>query len=225
MKSCLILLYLFLPGLVFSKDLDRAELERWFESDDILPRAISTDDVNKGELQFLKALPARIVHHHENKLMIDAESVRSGWVKLRQCHENLDRVPQAQILYSKDRIRELQVVSSKNIDESWIENNSVQLRNIHDKARLCVIARTRALKKNEDGTYVLRNGPFMRRFLDGYYPLRVSMEIDFSQSDLKLIAMRPMAQEGFQVKENEGSISFDAWFEGKLSTEFRFRSR
>jgi len=225
MKPYLVVLLIFTPCLVIAKDLDRAELERWFESDDVLPRSISTDDVNEGELQFLQALPDRTVHHHQNKLMIDAESVQSGWVKLHQCHENLDRVPRAQILYSKERIKELQVVSSENIGESWIEDNSVQLRNIHGKARLCVVARTRALKMGEDGIYVLRNGPFMRRFLDGYYPMWVSMEIDFSQSDLKLIAMKPMAQEGFKVKKHEGSISYDAWFEGKLSTEFRFRTR
>jgi hypothetical protein len=224
MKLYLILLFVSLPYLTIAKDLDRAELERWFESDDLLPQVISTDNVNEGDLQFLHSLPVRTVHHHQNKLMIDAESVTSGWVQLSQCHDNLDKVPRAQILYSKDRIKGLKVVSSKNIDESWIENNSVQLRNIHSNARLCVVARTRALKMNEDGIYVLRNGPFMRRFLDGYYPMWVSLEIDFSRSDLQLIAVKPLEQDGFRVKSQKGSISVDAWFEGRLNTEFRFRS-
>lgn len=224
MKLYLILLFVSLPIMTIAKDLDRAELERWFESDELLPRVISTENVNEGNLQFLHSLPVQTVHHHQNKLMIDAESVSSGWVQLSQCHENLDKVPRAQILYSKDRIKELKVVSSKNIDKSWIENNSVQLRNIHSDARLCVAARTHALKMNKDGIYVLRNGPFMRRFLDGYYPMWVSLEIDFSQSDLQLIAIKPMEQDGFKVKSQQGSISVDAWFEGKLNTEFRFKS-
>jgi hypothetical protein len=64
----------------------------------------------------------------------------------------------------------------------------------------------------------------MRRFLDGYYPMRVSMKIDFADSGLRLIAMKPERQQGFEVKEQNGSLAFDAWFEGRLRTEFLFRS-
>ena len=77
--------------------------------------------------------------------------------------------------------------SSGNIEQSWVEDNTVQLRNVQENARLCVQAWTRALKSNGDGSYSLRNGPFMRRFLDGYYPMRVSMQIDYASSGLQLI--------------------------------------
>ena len=201
-----------------------AELERWLESDELLPPSVNTDNVNEGALVFLNQRPVKQVHHHQNHLIIDADSLLNGWVRLRQCHEHLDRVPRAQIMYNRERIRDLQITTSGNIEQSWVEDNTVQLRNVQENARLCVQAWTRALKANGDGSYSLRNGPFMRRFLDGYYPMRVSMQIDYAASGLRLIAMKPERQQGFDVTEQDGRLAFDAWFEGRLKTEFLFRS-
>ncbi|MDH3948368.1 MAG: hypothetical protein OEU74_05345 [Gammaproteobacteria bacterium] len=189
-----------------------------------MPPSVSTDHVNEGTLVFLTQRPAGQVHHHQNHLVIDADSLLNGWVRLRQCHDHLDRVPRAQITYNRERIRDLQIISSGNIEKSWVEDNTVQLRNVQENARLCVQAWTRALKANDDGSYSLRNGPFMRRFLDGYYPMRVSMQIDYAASGLQLIAMKPERQQGFDVTEQDGRLAFDAWFEGRLKTEFLFRS-
>ena len=214
---------LCLPLLSQGNEPSIEELERWLESDDMQPPSVSTAHVNEGELVFLTRLPGKQVHHHQNHLVINADSLRNGWVRLNQCHEHLDRVPRAQIMYNKDRIRDLQIVTSGNIEQSWVEGNSVQLRNIHDNARLCVQAWTRALKANADGSYSLRNGPFMRRFLDGYYPMRVSMQIDYAGSGLHLVSMTPPRQQGFEVTEQPDSLAFDAWFEGRLQTEFLFR--
>jgi len=213
-----------LPGVAVSDEPGLAELERWLESDELLPPTVNTDQVNEGTLVFLTRRPARQVHHHQNHLVIGADSLLNGWVRLKQCHENLDRVPRAQIMYNRERIRDLQIISSGNIEQSWVEDNTVQLRNVLEKARLCVQAWTRALKSNGDGSYSLSNGPFMRRFLDGYYPMRVSMQIDYATSGLQLIKMKPERQQGFDVTEQEGSLAFDAWFEGRLKTEFLFRS-
>jgi hypothetical protein len=87
---------------------------------------------------------------------------------------------------------------------------------------LCISAWTRALFDNEDGTYTLYNGPFMRKFLDGYYPMRVSMDVDFADTGLELLYVSPQEQEGFQISEAGSKVSFDAWFEGRLKTEFHF---
>ena len=213
-----------LPGIAPGDEPGMAELERWLESDELMPPSVSIDQVNEGKLVFLSRRPARQVHHHQNHLVIYADSLLNGWVRLKQCHEHLDRVPRAQIMYNRERIRDLQITTSGNIEQSWVEDNTVQLRNVQENARLCVQAWTRALKANGDGSYSLRNGPFMRRFLDGYYPMRVSMQIDYAASGLRLIAMKPERQQGFDVTEQEGSLTFDAWFEGRLKTEFLFRS-
>lgn len=217
-------LFWLLSGVAAGDEPGMAELERWLESDELMPPSVSIDQVNEGKLVFLSRRPARQVHHHQNHLVIDADSLLNGWVRLKQCHEHLDRVPRAQITYNRERIRDLQITASGNIEQSWVEDNTVQLRNVQDNARLCVQAWTRALKSNGDGSYSLRNGPFMRRFLDGYYPMRVSMQIDYASSGLQLITMKPERQQGFDVTEQDGSLAFDAWFEGRLRTEFLFRS-
>ncbi|NNF97370.1 MAG: hypothetical protein HKM94_10630 [Halobacteria archaeon] len=49
------------------------------------------------------------------------------------------------------------------------------------------------------------------------------MQIDYASSGLQLIAMKPERQQGFEVTEQAGSLAFDAWFEGRLKTEFLFR--
>ena len=217
-------LFCMLPGMALGDEPSMAELEHWLESDELMPPSVSTDHVNEGTLVFLTQQPARHVHHHQNHLVIDADSLLNGWVRLRQCHDHLDRVPRAPITYNQERIRDLQIITSGNIEKSWVEDNTVQLRNVQENARLCVQAWTRALKANDDGSYSLRNGPFMRRFLDGYYPMRVSMQIDYTASGPQLIAMKPERQQGFDVTEQDGRLAFDAWFEGRLKTEFLFRS-
>jgi hypothetical protein len=42
-------------------------------------------------------------------------------------------------------------------------------------ARLCLSAQTRALRNTGNGYFNLVNGPYMRKFLDGYYPMRVTL--------------------------------------------------
>ena len=85
-----------LPAMSLGQEPDMTELERWLESDDPLPPSVSTDQVNEGELVFLLQPPAKQVHHHQNHLVIDANSLHNGWVRLTQCHDNLDRVAQAE---------------------------------------------------------------------------------------------------------------------------------
>jgi hypothetical protein len=200
-----------------------AELERWLESDDPLPPSASTADVNEGELVFLAEPPRRTVHYHQNRLVISAASLRDGWVHLEQCHTNLDQIPLAQILYNKERVRNLVITRSEHIGISRVEGNTVQLEDIGPRARLCVTAWTRALRVRDDGSYLLRNGPFMRRFLDGYYPMRVSLQVDYADTGLHLVDMHPARQPGFEVSNGDGRLAFDAWFEGRLQTEFVFR--
>ena len=89
------------------------------------------------------------------------------------------------------KVKQIKIVSSKNIEQAWIEGNSVQLINISEKAELCVEAVSRALIANKDGSFSLRNGPFMRRFLDGYYPMHVSMQVLYSGTGLQLASVSP----------------------------------
>jgi hypothetical protein len=196
----------------------REDLDKWFNA----PMEKSAADVNEGELKFLAAAPAKPVHHHHNLIVIADSTLRDGWARLIQCHQNLDRVPAAQIMFSRERTRELQITYQHGIGRAWVEGNSVQLTDVGPGAWLCISAASRALHDNLDGTWSLKNGPFMRKFLDGYYPMHVSMDVFIESPRIRFDRIQPAAQTGFRVWQTPGEVSFDAWFEGRLSTELRF---
>jgi len=180
--------------------------------------------VNDGELVFLATPPDRPVHHHLTRLEITAEGLDSGWVLLQQCHDRIDRVPSAQIVYQPGKLRRLEIAGYRNIESAWVEGDSVQLRNVAADAQLCVVAETRALHDLGGGRYELRNGPFMRQFLDGYFPMHVSLEVKYPEG-LELVDIEPPAQPGLDIRQSERWVGLDAWFEGRLSTAIRFRVR
>ena len=179
--------------------------------------------VNEGDLTFLAAPPDRAVHHHVNRQSITSRSLESGWVEMDQCQYPIDPVPQAEIVYTEGRIRGLTVVSASGIGTARVEGHSVQLENITRDAELCVRAETLGLE-HTDGRYVLRNGPFMRRFLDGYYPMHVTLEVGFPP-ELEPVGQEPGAQPGLEVRREANRLILDAWFEGILETRLSFVRR
>lgn len=181
--------------------------------------------VNEGRLEFLPLPPAPEVHHHYNEISVSEQSLADGWVGLRQCHSHLDPVGATQIVYDPNRIRALAVLSSKNLDASWVEGPSVQLRGIGADAEICIQAESRALQRLTDGRFRLRNGPYMRRFLDGYYPLRVTLDIRYPRGLLELTGYSPAPQPGLEIDRKAGNIRLEGWFEGRLFTKFDFHRR
>jgi hypothetical protein len=183
------------------------------------------DEVNEGELRFLDKTPQGKLHHHRNHITLAADSLASGWVRLEQCHEHLDAVPSSQIVYSEDRIRSLRIIRSEHIERAWVEGHSVQMRNIQRDAVVCIEAESRALLKDTAEAYILRNGPYMRRFLDGYYPMRVTMTVSLGDSGLRFDSLAPAEQPGFSVRIGQDEVGYDTWFEGRLITAIRFVPR
>lgn len=182
----------------------------------------SAHNVNEGTLHFLDKPPARTVHHHQNWFRIDADSLATGWVRLVQCHDNLDAVPRAQITFREGFVRDMKVLSYDEIESAWIEGASVQLVNVRRGARLCLAADTRALRHTGNGYYNLYSGPYMRKFLDGYYPMRLTLEIEYPPALLSLLDVTPAAQPGFQLDDAPGHLRMDAVFEGVLQTLTQF---
>lgn len=182
-------------------------------------------DVNEGDLHFLSAAPPNPIHHHQNKITLNAESLLNGWAKLEQCHFNLDPVPDMQIVYSRDRIRNLTVVRSENIGHSQVQENTVQMQQVAHDAVICITAETRALKAEENNRFTLSNGPYMRRFLDGYYPMRVSMRVSWDMPDLHFVDITPSPQSGFSLTESANEVAYEALFEGALRTQIIFSTQ
>ena len=205
---------------VVAADLTTKEMEDWFNAD---PEKTAAE-VNEGVLVFLNKPPAQLVHHHDNSVVITKSTLKDGWSVMTQCHQNLDQVPRAQIMFNRERTRALKIQSYSGIKRAWVEENSVQLEDMGPGAKLCVTAESHNLVNNGDGTYSLFNGPFMRRFLDGYYPMRVSMNVRLASSEMKFVEIYPTNQAGFKVWQTPREMHFDAWFEGKLITEIKLKT-
>lgn len=182
----------------------------------------SIADVNEGELRFITAPLGKPVHHHQNRITIDDASLETGWIHLEQCHIHLDAVPSSQVVYRDGYVRGLEVLKAQNIGRAWVEGATVQLENVSPDALLCIKADTRALSAREGDSYFLRNGPFHRRFLDGYYPMRVSLSVRLDTHKLKFASMVPPPQPGLRVALTDSGIDVETLFEGRLSTEIRF---
>jgi hypothetical protein len=179
-------------------------------------------DVNEGALTFLTQPPDKPMHHHRNHLRVDRASLAEGWVELRQCHENLDAVPALQIVFRDGYARDLHVTETVNVGEARVDGTSVQLRDIERGARLCLSAQTRALRQVDTGLFALSSGPYMRKFLDGYYPMRVSMRVEYDPTLVRVLDVSPEQQPGFAIRYEAGALGFDAVFEGELRTAILF---
>jgi hypothetical protein len=51
------------------------------------------------------------------------------------------------------------------------------------------------------------------------------MELHYAQTNLELTGFSPVNQQGFSVTQGKGEIKVDTVFEGRLHTEFHFRSK
>ncbi len=179
-------------------------------------------DINEGELRFLAEPPAQPPHLQSTHVQISEESLKTGWVRVKQCHYRLDRVGAMQVVFAKDRVRDLKILRADNIARAWIEENSVQLEQVGQNAVLCILSENRSFMTTEpDGGYEWRGGPYMRRFLDGYFPMHVKLAVDYPVARLQLIAIEPPA-----VKLNAvtfpGHVRLDVLFVGRLEVNLRF---
>lgn len=203
---------LMLVGLQASANLTDEALEAWFASDD----DEDTSDVNEGVLEFLQDADNRRILQTSNYITISADSLASGWVSLYQCQSNLDPVSAVEVVYRYHGLRNLQVVSSRQVQQATVEQNTVQLRGVGEGGEVCVRAEVRVLNPQGQDTYTLESGPFHRRFLDGFYPIQLDYRIHWPAEQLQLAAVEPASQPGFEVQDAAGSLEIDTLFEGKL---------
>ena len=210
--------WLFIPLALYTLPGPGGELD----DPDFFPPEPETHHVNEGTLEFLATPPAEEVHAHNNRITLTAASLEDGWASLYQCHDNLDSVPAAQIVYNSERIRSLQVAVADGIGDARVEGHTIQLKDVSTTAGLCINAESRVVSTLPGNGFVVRNGPFMRKFLDGYYPMHVRLEIILPPGEWVLAGSEPAGQPGFTVTQIPGGIVAEAWFEGKLETAFHF---
>ena len=180
------------------------------------------ESVNTGDLHFLSTPVDASVLHSESRIRITPASLESGWVDLLQCYRNLDAVSKVELVFDYREMRGLAVVAKRGVGKAEVSGQSVQLEDVSKQASLCIEAQVRNLYRQADGSYVLRNGPWMRKFLDGYYPFRVSLTVNYPQELVRFVRISPQVQPGFRIESTPGVIAFDAWFEGQLRTGIHF---
>jgi hypothetical protein len=205
------------------KELDAKELEAWFEDD--ASTSLPHKEVNEGELVFLAKSPDPNVLYAMNRIELTEDSLSRGWAKIAHCYENLDAVYSSEIVYRYRQLKDLRLIESTNIGEAWIEGQSVQLKDTKKGARVCVTGEANMVRANPDGTYSLQSGPYMRKYLDGYFPMHVSVEIVYPEASLQLIELKPDGLSGAGALETKGRLEIDVWFEGVLLIEARFVER
>jgi len=211
-----------LPGYSVAEPSEE-ELETWFKDDDRLhPYEGSVGD---EQLKFLPSPPRKRVPHSKSQLQILPTSMDDGWVNLQQCYDKLDAVPELQVVYEYKQMRGLHVTQSSKVGKHWVEGQSIQLQDIERGAQLCVMAQVRIFYTNPDGSFSLVNGPFQRKFLDGYYPMHVSLEVKFPLDTLLYTGISPEPQPGFIVQHTDNRMTIDAWFRGKLFMHINFTTK
>jgi hypothetical protein len=221
-KILRIFFLLFCGVILMLPVLSTGAVDDWSEIEEEAAMEQRALEVNEGELQLLDRPPEAAAHHHQNRLMITEQSLNDGWVTMYQCHSNLDKVSASQIVYNKDRIRNINVLSSQNIGSARVEGHTVQLTDITAESKICISADKKALHYDK-GRYYLKLGPFMRRFLDGYYPMHVQVEVCYPVS-MQLVSASPVDA----LRHTSGSTSYadiDLWVVGKLEIELVFISK
>lgn len=214
-------LLFWITGVFATEAMTSAGQENWFQRDEMS----STEAISEGELRFLIKAPTKPVLHSLNVLTVYPTSLDDGWVDLSQCYENLDPVAEAEVVYRYQSMRDLKIVNSKNIGAVLVKGQSIQLTEVKKNAELCVSARVRIFYSNLDGSYSLMNGPFHRKFLDGYFPYHLSLEVVYPVTRLVLKQTIPAEQPGFSVTQESGKVMLDGIFEGILNVEIVFQAR
>lgn len=184
---------------------------------------ITSKPVDEGTLQFLDVVPKEQIHHHQNTIIIAPRSLRDGWVQLEQCHHHLDPVARTDIVFKEGRVRNLKLLDYSGVGAVNLSEASIEMLNVQRDAWICLKLQSKALTSEKHGHYVLRTGPYMRRFLDGYFPMHLTMAVHYPCDLLSVSKTRPRAQTGFQIATEACKLSVDAWFRGRLNTEIHFR--
>ena len=180
--------------------------------------------VGGGELRFLPADADDGWLHSHKRLTVSAQSLTDGWVDMEQCYTNLDAIAAVEVVYRYRDIRNLAVDEHSGIGEARAGERSISLASVEQGARLCARAQVRILQPAGGDRYVMHNGPFHRRFLDGYFPMRVTLEVLFPVDRLDFTAAEPKSQPGFALTHEPGHVHIDSRFTGLLELTLHFRA-
>ncbi|WP_028486680.1 hypothetical protein [Thiomicrorhabdus chilensis] len=159
----------------------------------------------------------------KNELKINTDSLKTGWVQFSQCHFQLDPVPKIEVAYHPENTRNLKVVAYQGIERAHATHHRVVLTNVTRGAQVCIQGESRTLTLLESGFYIQR-GPYMRKFLDGYYPMIVEEIIELNKIRAVLVKHTPINPKAKESASSGGSYRFAYSFEGQLRPYYEFNT-
>lgn len=179
-------------------------------------------NVNAGDLEFLTGPATANELHTRMTLSLPAQNPAEAWVDMQQCQSGLDAMALSEIVYRYSDLRDLRVTRTSGIESAWVEDQSVQLRGVYADAEICVGAQVKILRRQESGLYRLSSGPYHRRFFDGYFPMRLSLEVRYPAGRLEWRQAAPAPQPGFAVRDTPGRLLIETRFTGMLTVQLDF---
>jgi hypothetical protein len=179
-------------------------------------RAMEFSDVVTGnELRFLAARPDPEGYWYESRVMLDADSLTTGLVQLRTCHHQLDPTHRIVIAFNAERVQHIAVASAQGVGSAEVVNKRVELRDVQRGGSVCVDLTSRALDATDSG-WRLHAGPLMRRYLDGYLPMRAKLSFGWPKGLLALAHTEPQVQPGVLLTQAEDGAQLDITFAGRM---------
>ena len=173
-------------------------------------------EIHDEPLRLFAEAPSGPIPHITTRLTL---APGTPWVAIEQCHEGLEPFPRVEVVYRYRRMRGLRVVGREGIAKAWVEGQSVQLEEVARGATLCVELEAAILHPDGSGGYRLHQGPYHRRFLDGWFPLRLTLTI--GGGGLRVTTMEPPPQPGLTFDRRGDKTVVEALFAGKLELDFR----
>jgi len=199
----------------------------WLESDSSNE---NTRMINEGKITAVDPSLTRSQYALFNKIHFLPDSLQSSQVDFTQCHKNLDAMNAIDIVYNAQTISNLQVQSSTHIGSYTTERDKIELKNIAQGAEICISGTTNLLSyDSQTQQWLLVRGPYMRKFLDGYYPMHLQEQIDLSATNLSLVDIRIEGNSTYQPTRQETGhsskahlITLNYFFEGRLKPTYHF---
>lgn len=177
--------------------------------------------ISEGELK-MSPKASKKEYWLENHLSVTPTSIQDGWMKFSQCHHQLDPVAKIEVSYNADNTRSLKLKSSQGIENIKVHPHSVELQNVTRGAMVCINGESKTLFNNGKD-FVIKRGPYMRKFLDGYYPMIVEENIFLQGVDAQLIESSPLTIESAQSASKIHEYCYRYAFEGKLQPNYTFK--
>ena len=197
------------------------EERAWLEDDS----SAQAREISSGELRWVTPDKTLNQYRLENTLTVHPESLKTGWIDFSQCHYQLDPRIAVEIVYGVKRTQNLKVISSQRIGHIETAEDHITLTDIQKNAQICISGKTKVLNQLSPNHYKMLRGPYMRRFLDGFYPMQVTETIRWQGVPIKLNDLTTHSALGYDFKVSDTELIANYWFEGLLKPFYEFSLR